>query len=312
MPPEPSAAGAGQFEVTPQHAGERLDRFLAAVLPEHSRSFLQQLITKGAITLAGRPARAGLRLKAGDRIRVEIPAAEPAALVPTPLPLTVVYEGEDVIVLDKPAGLVVHPAPGHATDTLVNALLARYPDLTVGGALRPGIVHRLDKDTSGLIVVAKTDAAMASLRRQMQAGEVLKEYLALVDGHLPVPEGVIEAPIGRHPKERKRMAVIPGGREARSRFMVLETIGSHSLLRVRLQTGRTHQIRVHLASIGNPVEGDPVYGRRRCHCPGLGRQFLHAARLGFRLPKTGEYVQFDSELPADLRECLAYLRQTEI
>jgi 23S rRNA pseudouridine1911/1915/1917 synthase len=213
-------------------------------------------------------------------------------------------------VVDKPAGLVVHPAPGHPSGTLVNALLARYPDISVGDVLRPGIVHRLDRDTSGLIVVAKSDRAMASLTAQMRARRVLKEYMALVWGRPNASRGVVEAPIGRDPRDRQRMAIEERGRPARTHFEVVETLRvgdvECTLLRVRLETGRTHQIRVHLAAIGHPVVGDPTYGRRAAHLP-LKRQFLHAGRLGFTLPD-GEYREFQSPLPPDLELLLRSLR----
>ena len=296
-----------EVEVSADDAHVRLDVLLARVFPDLSRSFAQKLVEAGLVTVDGRPARASARPNAGQRVVVQIPAPAPSQLVPQAIPLAIVYEDADLLVVDKPPGLVVHPAPGHPADTLVNALLARYPSLQVGGSLRPGIVHRLDKDTSGLLVVAKNDRAMASLIDQMKRRAVRKEYLALVHGNLRQDEGVIEAPIGRHPKDRKRMAVVPNGREARTHFVVLERFGRYTLLEARLETGRTHQIRVHFASLGHPLAGDPVYGGREA-LP-LRRQFLHAHRLGFALPASGQEVLFESPLPEDLRVALDRARE---
>jgi len=221
------------------------------------------------------------------------------------IPLTIVYQDADLIVVDKPAGLTVHPAPGHPSGTLVNALLAACPDLQgISGSLRPGIVHRLDKDTSGLLVVAKNDRAMQSLQAQLKGREVHKTYLALVAGVPKPAEGQIEAPIGRSHRNRKKMAVVDGGRESTTRYRTREVINGRALLEVEPVTGRTHQIRVHLAAIGHPIVGDSLYGKRS---PLVGRQFLHAAKLGFRMPG-GREIEFESPLPADLREALEALR----
>ncbi len=262
------------------------------------------------MTVNGKPAKAGAKLQVGAQVRLEIPPPQPSGLAPEAIPIHVIYEDADVIVLDKPAGLVVHPAPGHPTGTLVNALLSRYPDLRVSDTLRPGIVHRLDKDTSGLLVVARNDAAMASLTQQMKNREVLKEYLALIHGTVDAPEGVIDAPIGRHPRQRKQMAVIEGGRPARTYFKVLERFPGYTLVMARLETGRTHQIRVHFASIGHPVVGDAVYGPKKNEVP-VARQFLHAFRLGFTLPGTGRYVELEAPLAPDLTQVLERLRSSQ-
>jgi 23S rRNA pseudouridine1911/1915/1917 synthase len=211
-----------------------------------------------------------------------------------------VYEDNDLLVVDKPAGLTVYPAPGHPVNTLVNALISRLPELP-GSSLRPGIVHRLDKDTSGLIVVAKNSQAQQNLINQFKTRSVKKTYMVLVKGHLEPEHGIIEAAIGRDPRNRKRMAVVAGGREARTQYTVVKYIGDYTLLEVKPETGRTHQIRVHLSAIGFPVVGDKVYGVKS---PYLSRQFLHASRLGFRLPSTGEYVEFTSDLPPDLAQAL--------
>jgi 23S rRNA pseudouridine1911/1915/1917 synthase len=291
--------------------GERLDRFVARSLPQLTRSRVRRLIDEGLVTIDGRPpAKAGVALAIGQRVRVTIPPPEPSELVPEALPLRVVYEDDDLLVIDKPAGMTVHPAPGHASGTLVHALLAHCPGLArVGEAGRPGIVHRLDKDTSGLIIIAKTQDAHAALARQLKEREVEKTYVALVEGTLKQREGVIEAPLGRHPAQRKKIAVVQGGREARTRYRVLREIDGRSLLEVRPETGRTHQIRVHLAAIGHPVTGDRVYGGRAA-LPGLRRQFLHAQRLAFRHPRTGARLDLETPLPDDLAQALASLQQT--
>jgi 23S rRNA pseudouridine1911/1915/1917 synthase len=291
--------------------GPRLDRYLAETWPDLSRSRLQRLIADGFARVNGAPARCSYQVRQGDLLTVRIPAPSPLSLSPEDIPLRVIYEDGDLLVIDKPAGLVVHPAPGHPAGTLVNALLAHCPDLAgIGGVERPGIVHRLDKDTSGLMVVAKNERAHQSLTRQIKQRTVTKRYLALVHGELLPPQGTIDAPIGRDPRNRQRMAVVPDGRAASSAYTTLQRLGPYSLLEVQIHTGRTHQIRVHLAHVGRPVVGDPVYGRKGkggAGLPGgqvLNRQFLHAAVLGFCLPSTGEYREFGCDLPADLRAVL--------
>jgi 23S rRNA pseudouridine1911/1915/1917 synthase len=234
-----------------------------------------------------------------------LPVAEDARPAAESIPLRVIYEDEDVIVVDKPAGLTVHPAPGHPSGTLVNALLAMAPELAEGREMmRPGIVHRLDKDTSGLLVVAKSERARASLIHQLKEREVHKTYVALVRGVPDPAQGTIEAPVGRHPRNRKKMAVVASGRDAETRYRVREVLDSFALLEVEPVTGRTHQVRVHLAAIGHPVVGDGVYGRSS---PLVARQFLHAWRLAFELPSSGRLVEFESPLPADLRAALRSL-----
>jgi 23S rRNA pseudouridine1911/1915/1917 synthase len=280
----------------------RLDKYVCQQLPELSRARVQKLIAEGRITVNGRAAKPGLKLNIGDRLEVIIPPTPPEKPLPEAIPLNIIYEDDDLLVLDKPAGLTVHPAPGHPGHTLVNALLAHFPHLAdTGDALRPGIVHRLDKDTSGLMLVAKNSSAQADLAGQFKSHSVTKAYMALVKGHLTPEEGIIEAAIGRDPRNRKKMAVVALGREARTDYQVIKYIGDYTLLEVRPQTGRTHQIRVHLAAIGFPVVGDKIYGIKS---PFLSRQFLHACRLGFSLPSTGKYVEFKSELPEDLEQAL--------
>ncbi len=312
MPGSRDRADLREMVVEARDDRARLDVVVARAFPDLSRSFVQKLVEAGLVTIDGRPARASARPAAGQRVVLQVPPPAPSELVPQPLPLTVVYEDADVLVIDKPPGLVVHPAPGHPADTLANALLARYPGLQIGGALRPGIVHRLDKDTSGLMVVAKNDRAMVSLVDQMKRRTVRKEYLALARGDVGPAVGVIEAPIGRHPRDRQRMAVVAGGREARTHFRVLERFGRYTLVEARLETGRTHQIRVHFASVGHPLAGDPIYGRHSGGAGqdelGLTRQFLHAHRLGFALPSSGREVVFESPLPEDLGAALDRVR----
>lgn len=292
--------------LTSDRAGERLDTFLARSLPELSRSHLKKLIDSSFVTVDGRVPKPSERMRAGLSVTVEVPPPEQMNLHAEPIPLTIIYQDTDLLVVDKPAGLTVHPAPGHPSGTLVNALLAACPDLQgISGTIRPGIVHRLDKDTSGLLVVAKNDRAMRALQGQLVARTIHKTYLALVAG-LPKPlEGQIEAPIGRSPRNRKKMAIVENGREATTRYRVREEFPFFALLEVEPVTGRTHQIRVHLAAINHPVFGDQLYGKGSSL---LGRQFLHAWKLAFRMPLSEREVEFESPLPPDLREVLDSLR----
>jgi len=289
-------------------------------LPGESRARLQGLIASGHVLLDGRRVRASLRLRAGQRAEVVIP--DPVAAEPKPeeIPLAIVHEDARLLVLDKPAGLVVHPGAGAASGTLVNALLHHVKDLSgVGGVLRPGIVHRLDRGTSGLLLVAKDDAAHRALARQFAGRTVEKDYLALVLGVPARSQGAIDRPIGRHPVERQRMAVRVGGREARSSYRLVEAFDGAALLEVRIHTGRTHQVRVHLASLGHPVAGDATYGGRRAAparrpeareaLASLERPALHAAHLAFDHPDDGRRVAFSSPLPADIEAVLAALRK---
>ncbi|MBI4276995.1 MAG: RluA family pseudouridine synthase [Armatimonadetes bacterium] len=288
--------------------GVRLDAYLAARLHTFSRSRLQALIAGGLVAVNGTVRRASRRVRPGDVISVTVPPPEPSDLTPEPLALDVIYEDGDILVIHKPAGLTVHPGAGRPGGTLVNAIIARNPDLRgVGGVLRPGIVHRLDKDTSGLLVVAKHDAALRALQAQIAARSVSRRYLALVHGTVAPEQGMVDAPIGRHPVHRKRRAVVPGGRRAVTHYRVLERFGEYTLIEASLETGRTHQIRVHMAHIGHPVAGDPVYGWRR-NAVGLERQALHAYRLAFDHPGTGERVGFEAPLPEDLTAALERLR----
>jgi 23S rRNA pseudouridine1911/1915/1917 synthase len=331
IPPTPEPGGpAGaparrSFLVGPGEAGVRLDRFLHAQAPDLSRTRLQALIASGRVHVTGGLPRASHRLRAGARVTVEVPPPEPVTLVPEPMPLEVVYEDADLLVVNKPAGLVVHPGAGHRTGTLVHALLAHCgPALSgVGGVRRPGIVHRLDRGTSGLLVVAKTDQAHLALARQLKARTVERRYLALVHGRVPHAAGVIETAIGRDPRDRLRMAVRPAGagRPALTRYRVLERFtrpGPFTLLEATLGTGRTHQIRVHLAHLDAPVVGDRTYRRRRpapadgalaARVADLGGQALHAAVLGFAHPTTGAAQRFEVPPPPAFAALLAFLRR---
>ncbi|MCH8064038.1 MAG: RluA family pseudouridine synthase [Chloroflexi bacterium] len=278
--------------------GDRLDRFLDERCEDLSRSRLQRLISEGMVTLEGRPTKAGVRLRKGQSVEVTVPEPVESRLEPQDIPVSVVYQDDDLAVVDKPAGLVVHPAPGHPDGTLVNALLAMCPDLQgIGGTVRPGIVHRLDKDTSGLMVVAKNERAHKHLSAQLKARKFKKLYTALVCGHLASGRAAIEADIGRDPGNRKRMAVVDSGKAATTHYEVIGYYEAYTLVEVRLETGRTHQIRVHFTAIGHPVAGDETYGVKT---QGLPRQFLHASMLGFRLPSDDSWVEFSSELPEDL------------
>jgi 23S rRNA pseudouridine1911/1915/1917 synthase len=300
--------------------GLRLDVWLARRLPSLSRARLQALVAREHVRVDGRPSRASARLRPGQEVVVVVPRPAPAAPAPEDIPLRVVHQDAHLLVIDKPAGLVVHPGAGNPSGTLVNALLRHVTDLSgIGGVLRPGIVHRLDRGTSGLLVVAKDDETHRRLVRQFASRAVEKEYLALVHGVPSARSGEVSAPIGRDPVHRKRMSVrAPRGREARTAWTREETFDGASLLRVRLHTGRTHQIRVHLASIGHPVVGDAVYGGTRAPSSrraaarealrALARPALHAARLAFTHPASGERVAFTAPLPADLDFALERLR----
>ena len=307
--------------VAPAEAGVRLDRWLNARLPDLSRTRVQALVEAGLVRVAGRPAKASRRLKAGERVEAEVPPPPPEELVPEGVDLHVIFEDAHVLVVDKPAGMVTHPGAGRDTGTLAAAALAHAPGVAgVGGPRRPGIVHRLDKGTSGLIVLAKTQAAYGALTAQLARRSVSRRYLCLVHGRVKRDAGTIDAPIGRDPRSRVRMAVVTGekGRRSITRFRVLERWPGVSYVECRLETGRTHQIRVHLASLGHPLLGDETYGRRRASAAGgpvplpllegLGGVALHAAGLAFVHPATGELVAFESALPGRMARLLDALR----
>ncbi len=294
-------------------SGERLDKILAGRFPEHSRSRMQGLIRDGFVLVNQKVIiKTGFPVESGMTIEVHLPAARPVELEAEPIPVKVIFDHPDVLVIDKPAGLVVHPAAGHESGTLVNAVMALTPDLEgIGGELRPGIVHRLDKDTSGLILIAKNERAHRFLQDQFRLRQVEKVYLALVDGKPPTPNGRIEAPIARDPAHRKQMAVVPAGkgREAVTEYYTRESFPEHTLIEAHPLTGRTHQIRLHLAFIGCPIAGDRVYGRRKVSLP-LSRHFLHAARLTVRLPGEEQPRTFESPLPPELEQILQQLRKS--
>ncbi len=295
-----------RLQVEDAGKGQRLDRYLADHIPSLSRSQAQHLIDGLGVTVDGTRVRAGHRLRGGEIILASLPDETPAEPTPEDLPLRIPYEDEVLLVVDKPAGMVVHPAPGHRGGTLVNALLAHQPELDALD--RAGIVHRLDRYTSGLLLVAKTEGVREVLRLQFQERTVRKIYLALVSGQVSSSEGRIEAPLGRDPRHRQRMAVVADGRSATTTYRVREHFDRHSLLDVKPETGRTHQIRVHLAAIGHPVVGDRQYGRRSDSL-GLHRYFLHAWRLGFTHPTLGEWLEVETGLPPELMETLARLRR---
>jgi 23S rRNA pseudouridine1911/1915/1917 synthase len=285
-----------------ERAYKRIDAFLSEKFPQFSRSKLQKLIETQYVLVNGKIVKPGLSLAVGDSVQVDLSPLQPQNPGPESTPLNIVYEDKDVIVIDKPAGLTVHPVAGRVQNTLVNALLARYPGLAeTGDPMRPGIVHRLDKDTSGLIIIAKNQDARDKLIDQFKNRKVKKGYITLVKGILEPERGAIEAPIGRHPVDRKKMAVVENGKESRTRYRVIKYLNQFTLLEISPETGRTHQIRVHLAAIGHPVVGDAGYGPKSAI---IKRQFLHAFRLGFYLPSSGEYREFTSELPLDLKEVL--------
>ena len=299
--------------VSAETAGERLDRWLAARLPGVSRARLKTLIDAGLVRVDGARRKAAHHVATGERIEVELPPPPPETLEPEPITLAVVHEDEHVLVLDKPAGMVVHPGAGHARGTLAAAVLAHAPGTAgVGGPRRPGVVHRLDKDTSGLLVVAKTPRAYESLTAQLLARTVRRVYHAVVHGRLAGAEGVVDQAIGRHQHDRTRMAVRPAGRGRRAvtRWRVLERFEEFTYVEARLETGRTHQIRVHMAHLGHPVAGDAVYGgRRRGPLPvAIDGLALHAAALGFQHPATGERIELTSALPARIERLLSHLR----
>ena len=287
---------------------DRLDRFLASQGVEITRSQIHRLIEDGQVAINGLHAKPSQKVRSGDIIVLTILPPKPLALVPQDIPVPLIYQDDHLIVLDKPSGLSVHPGPGHPDGTLVNALLAHCPDIKgVGGVIRPGIVHRLDKDTSGLMVVAKTDTAHLSLSKQLKNREVVKGYLAVSKGSINPVEGLIDLPIGRDPKNRKKMAVIEGGRDSKTRYRVVEHLNGYEILQVYLETGRTHQIRVHLAYMGHALLGDQVYGKGNSL---LGRQFLHANHLKFIHPVTDMHMEFRSNLPDEMLAVIDELKSS--
>lgn len=295
------------MEVIVKEAGIRLDKAVAD-LTELSRQRANEAIKAGRILVNGKPVKAKYAVKAGDVITYELPQEEVLDYQAEDIPLEIIYQDDDLAVVNKPQGMVVHPSAGHSSGTLVNALMYHIKDLSsINGVVRPGIVHRIDKDTSGLLMIAKNDQAHQALAEELKAQKSLRQYVALVHGNLPRDRGVIEAPIGRSDKDRKKQAVTAKGKPALTRFQVLERFGDYTLVELQLETGRTHQIRVHMAYIGHPIAGDPTYGPRKT-LAGNG-QFLHARTLGLTHPRTGELMTFEAELPEVFQETVAKLRR---
>lgn len=295
-----------ELTITARTSGIRLDKYIADN-SEISRSFAAKLAEEGKITVNGKAADKKTKLNAGDEIIIEIPSPKTLEAQPQDIELDIVYEDDYVIVVNKPQGMVVHPAPGNPDGTLVNGLLYHCSLSSINGVIRPGIVHRIDKDTSGLLIVAKTNEAHESLSAQLKERKALRKYHCLVNGNIKEDSGTIDKPIGRHPSDRKKMAVIIGGREAVTHFNVLERFGQYTLAECILETGRTHQIRVHMASIGHSIVGDPVYGIKKERFKTNG-QLLHAKTIGFVHPVTGALMEFDSELPPYFTAILDKLR----
>lgn len=303
-----------RIQIDSDAQGKRLDAYLTAVYPQFTRSYLQNLIKNGKILVNGKQVKTGYSLIPGDIVTMEIAEAVVMHAAPEDIALNIVYEDNDIIVVNKPQGMVVHPAAGHSEGTLVNGLLHHCGDLSgINGVIRPGIVHRIDKDTSGILVAAKNDAAHLGLTAQWAGHHITRVYHALVHGVVAEDQGTIDAPIGRHPRDRKKMSVDPQkGKSAVTHYRVLDrfAVANASYLELRLETGRTHQIRVHMAYLGHPVLGDPVYGRKK-EPYALAGQALHAKILGFKHPISGEYLEFDSQLPQYFTDLLARFRQED-
>lgn len=297
--------------VEEEERGERLDRLVTEAIgdPSISRTQVQEWIKSGLVVVAERQVKPNYKVSPGETIVITFPEPQEATITPENIPLPIVYEDADVVVINKPRGMVVHPAPGHPSGTVVNAIMYHCKDLSgINGVMRPGIVHRIDKDTSGLLMIAKNDTAHQSLAEQLKAHTVMRKYVALVHGNVPHDQGTIDAPIGRDPKDRKLFTVIEkGSKHAVTHFSVMERLGDYSLLELQLETGRTHQIRVHMKYIGHPLAGDPVYGRSKTIA--LKGQALHAAVLGFIHPRTGEELYFEAPVPADMEHEIMLLHQ---
>lgn len=299
-----------EFEVDPEQAGERIDKFVTEAINDDSisRTQVQDWIKSGAVKVNQGAVKPNYKLSAGDQVAIQVPEPEDAAIEAEDIPLDIVFEDSDVIVINKPRGMVVHPAPGHSSGTVVNALMHHCKDLSgINGVLRPGIVHRIDKDTSGLLMAAKNDLAHVSLAEQLKEHSVSRKYIALVHGNLPHDQGTIDAPIGRDPNDRKLFTVTDrNSKHAVTHFVVLERLNDYTIVELQLETGRTHQIRVHMKYIGYPLAGDPVYGRNKTVA--LKGQALHAAVLGFKHPRTGQFLEFEAPIPADMEHVINSLR----
>lgn len=297
-----------EFIVSEESEGERVDKYLTMLMDSLSRSYLQKLLKESHVTVGGQPVKANYRIKTEDAVRILLPPLITPDILPENIPLDILYEDEDVIVVNKPKGMVVHPAPGHYSGTLVNALLYHCHNLSgINGVLRPGIVHRIDKDTTGSIIACKNDAAHASIAEQLKEHSIVRKYHAIVCGRLPETEGTIHTRIGRHPTDRKKMAVVrEGGKDAVTHYRVLQQFEKYTYVECVLETGRTHQIRVHMASIGHPLLGDEIYGTPSRQYK-LQGQCLHAKILGFSHPSTGEYIETDAPLPSYFEHLLTIL-----
>lgn len=299
------------FEVSDQQEGERVDKFLSNIYPDLSRSFFQKLIKNQQILVNGSPQKASYPVNLLDLVTVEIPDAVPISIEPEDIPLDILYEDDDVLIVNKPKGMVVHPSAGHYSGTLVNAVMYHCKDSLsgIGGEIRPGIVHRIDMDTTGALIVCKNDASHAEIAAQIKEHSVNRIYVGIVCGNIKEEEGTIEGAIGRHPTDRKKMAVNEkNGKPAVTHFKVLERLGNYTYTEFKLETGRTHQIRVHMAKIGHPLLGDPLYGSSHCAFKHLQGQTLHARTIGFIHPKTGDYIEFSAPLPEYFEKLLKILQ----
>ena len=304
--------GLQRLTVSPEDAGVRIDKYLAEQLPDITRSYLQKLLKDGSVQMNGKPVKASTKTAVGAVIALTIPEPEEPEILPENIPLDILYEDSDVILINKPKNMVVHPAAGHYTGTLVNALMYHCRgDLSgINGVLRPGIVHRIDKDTTGVLIVCKNDRAHNALAEQLKEHSITRKYRAIVCGNLKEDEGTVDAPLGRHPQDRKKMAIVrSGGKRAVTHYRVLERFGNDTYIECQLETGRTHQIRVHMASLGHPLLGDEIYGRAKSPFK-LEGQTLHAMVLGFIHPTTGEYLEFEAPLPEYFEKLLEKLRKS--
>lgn len=300
-----------EFSIDHETEGQRIDRYLSDTLEDRSRSYIQKIIKDGHVTVNQKPVKANYRLSFGDRVEVTLPEAKEPDIEPENIPLDILYEDQDIIMVNKPKQMVVHPAPGHYSGTLVNALMYHCGDELSGinGCMRPGIVHRIDMDTTGSLVVCKNDKAHQSLSEQLKEHSIRRIYVAIVHGNIKEDSGTVNAPIGRHPTDRKKMSThCKNGRNAITHYRVLERFGDYTYIQCELETGRTHQIRVHMASIGHPLVGDEVYGPKKCPFKGLQGQTLHARTLGIIHPSTGEYLEVNAPLPEYFVDLLDRLR----
>lgn len=300
-----------EFSIDHETEGQRIDRYLSDTLEDRSRSYIQKIIKDGHVTVNQKPVKANYRLSFGDRVEVTLPEAKEPDIEPENIPLDILYEDQDIIMVNKPKQMVVHPAPGHYSGTLVNALMYHCGDELSGinGCMRPGIVHRIDMDTTGSLVVCKNDKAHQSLSEQLKEHSIRRIYVAIVHGNIKEDSGTVNAPIGRHPTDRKKMSThCKNGRNAITHYKVLERFGNYTYIQCELETGRTHQIRVHMASIGHPLVGDEVYGPKKCPFKGLQGQTLHARTLGIIHPSTGEYLEVNAPLPEYFVDLLDRLR----